>query len=696
MPTNSLLDQSIAWYVEQGFCLFPLIGKVPPKNCHWRETEFNPFACAEDFKNGNFGVVLRADDLVIDVDPRNFKGREVFEELLAILTGFKPDTTCFVVTGSGGRHIYLKKDPTLKIRKALKEYPGIDFLSEGQYVVGAGSIHPTTKQVYLGHFRSIAMASGTLLELLTKSKTEVISHGTQTYDETVQTRERYIEYLKSAPIAIEGESGDQATFSVGAVGHDFGLSPESTWGLLLDHYNGRCQPPWDPQELKKKVNNAYKYAESPIGSQNPIAQFEKITVSQLDPEMKLFHRGENGVLKKDVHNTVIFFGKNQPLDNLLAFDEFSKNIIYLKSAPWHHRFEKVKTWTDGEALRAKFWLSAQYKLEPATPMMHEAAYIAATMRPFHPVKDYLNVLAWDGHKRVHNWMHTFLGANEDEYTRAVGLKFLVAAIKRIYEPGCKFDYILVLEGKQGTLKSTTFEILASKEWYCDPSVDVTHKDVVQYMFGKWIIELPEMETHRRTETSAMKSFLSRNTDRCRQTWGRITEDYPRQCVFGGTINPEKDTDLGWLKDSTGNRRYWPVGVGIHKLPDLVALSKIRDQLWAEAFMFYREKYTIYLDDLKILEMAQAHQAARLGRDLWSDTIERYLAVVARDKGVVTTSELYRDALGGNVLHAGIREQSRIAKIMDNFGWEKGVYYIRETKKSERGFRRPILNVEILE
>lgn len=696
MPKNSLLEKTIAWYVEQGYILFPLNGKHPPKNYHWRETEFNPFACAADFPSGNFGIALRPEDLIIDVDPRNFKGQDSFNEFVAIVTGFDPQLTFTVTTGSRGQHIYLKKPAEIHIRKVLKGYKGIDFLSDGCYVVGAGSIHPETKKVYEPHFGSIAVASPRLLEIITKPKLE-LSHGTEKYDETEQTRDRYREYLAHAPLAIEGESGDQTTFAVAAVGHDFGLSPLDCFTLLTDEYNPRCQPPWSLDDLQKKVDNAYKYTESPAGSQNPVAQFEKVTIQQLDPDMKLFHRDCNGQIKKNLHNTTIFFGKDKPLDNLLAFNDFSKDIVFLKPAPWHHRFEKPKIWTDGEALRAKFWLSHQFKIEPGTPIMHEAAYVAATMRPFHPVKEYLSTLAWDGHKRVHNWLINYLGAEDNEYTRAVGTKFLVAAVKRIYEPGCKFDYILVLEGKQGTFKSTTFEILASKEWYCDPAVDITNKDVVGYMFGKWIIELPEMETHRRTETTAMKAFLSRNTDRCRMPYARVTIDFPRQCIFGGTINPEKDEDIGYLKDSTGNRRYWPVAVGVTKTPDLTQLSAVRNQLWAEAMALYEAKYPIYLDDLKIVEMAQAQQKARMGRDIWTETIERYIIVKAKNRVVVTAEELFSDALGGNILHCGRREHVRIASVMEQLGWEKGVFYNIEAKKPERGYRRPMLELaEVLE
>lgn len=680
---------AIDWYLQKGYVLFPLKGKDEPL-CKWSKAEFD-FGFSP---SGNFGVVLGADDLIIDVDPRNFKdGVDSLQTLLSDLdTTTLPAYTARVKTGGGGTHYYFKKPRDLKLRKNLKEYPGVDFLTSGCYVVGAGSIHPKTNRMYELFAADIGQAPPLLLDLIRKHEIAPGKKGTG-YDESRETKERYREYLINAVAAIEGQSGDQTTFNIAAVGHDYGLSADDTFTLMLDEYNDRCQPPWSIEDLRKKVQNAYLYAADKMGNANPAAQFEKAEITSLDGMRRLLHLDMHNLPKKNLHNTAVMFAPNMPLNDLLSFNEFSNEITFTKNAPWHRQFEKVSVWTDGEALRCKYFLSHLLKFEPSTAIVHEAAYVASQMKRYHPVKEYLQVLAWDGHKRVHQWLSLYLGVEDGDYTRAVGLKFLVAAIKRIYEPGCKFDYVLVLEGQQGTFKSSTFEILAGKEWYCDPSVDITNKDVIAYMFGKWIIELPEMETHRRTETSAMKSFLSRNTDRCRMPYARLTEDFPRQCVFGGTINPENDTDIGWLKDSTGNRRYWPVRVGWQHKVDLEALKKVRDQLWAEALTHYRQEFPIYLDDERIVQMAQEEQKERMGNDIWFETIDRYLNVIKRDQVIITASELYRLALGGNILQCGKREHCRMSLVMSSLGWTKGVYYNAELKKPERGYKRPMPKLE---
>lgn len=687
-------------YAMAGYTLFPLKGKIPPKGFKWTESEFNPFPQPEDFPFGNLGVKLAEDDLVIDVDPRNFPDKDLFKRFVA---EFPIDAQFSVTTGSGGLHIYLKKPATMAIKGRLKDWPGIDFKSKGGYVVGAFSLHPDTSKPYLPNknctFKA-PMVSDKLLDALCQQAI-TLTPGIESYVKDKASIDRFAEYLEKAPIAIQGQGGDNTTFCVCAIGHDFGLHPDDTFELMAKIYNPLCQPPWDVEELKRKVYNAYKYTAGELGNktaqavgfpENEVNNTEVLGFNRISElQQKLFHRNTDHTPKKDQHNTVLFFTPGFEFDGLLRFNQFSNEIEFTRKAPWHHLFETVKTWNDGEALRCKFYLSHFYHFEPSTINLHEAAYVAASHKHYHPVKDYLESLEWDGHKRCHSWLSDVLGVINDDYSRAVGMKFLVAAVKRIYEPGCKYDYIMVLEGRQGTFKSTTFEILASKQWYADPSMDITNKDSITMLFGKWIIELPEMETHFKSETQAMKAFLTRNTDRCRLPYHRVPMDFPRQSIFGGTINPDIDEDLGWLKDTTGNRRYWPVKVGVEKQPDLNKLRQIRDQLWAEALFLYHQKVNIYMDDDNLILMAKKEQDKRLSKDMWFDTIQKYLTSNSgKDLRVVTSTELYRDALGGNILHCSRREQHRIASVMAQLGWERGIYHNPSTNSTQRGYRRPAL------
>lgn len=683
---NSKQD-AIQWYLDHGFVLFPLHGKIPPAGLHWRQVEFDPF-----FETaGNFGVQLSAEDLVIDVDPRN-GGDISFIEL-----GFDFESFT-VLTGSGGRHVYLKKPADYKTRKSLKEYPGIDFISEGGYVVGFGSIHPNTGKAYSAtSLCKSAKAPKELLEIINKINVE-LTKGTDTYVEDDQTKERYIDYLKFAPLATSGEAGNATTFSVAASGRDFGLSEHTTFELILEHYNRRCLPPWSGEELFTLVRNAFKYAKGSIGSKSPAIQFEVWTEEKIEQENKEINKylqRRGGIIKANLNNTAILFNENFPvptLHHLLGYNEFTNNIEFLRPAPWHRVTHPVKSWSDDEAILCKYFMSNMWKFEPTTNLVHEAALKVAKDKRFHPVREYLQDLKWDGVRRCHQWLSEVMGAADNMYTREVGLKFLVAAVKRIFEPGCKFDYLLTLEGKQGTYKSTVFEILATrKDWYADPNMDIMNKDSVFMLFGKWIVEMPEMQTHFRAETTAMKGFLSRSVDRARMPYGRIMADFPRQCVFGGTINPENDTDLGWLKDTTGNRRYWPVQVGEVKMPNLDNLRLIVHQLWAEAYQLYLDGVNVYLDDAKLIEMAQVEQNRRLGRDPWQESIETWIdapqnIVISIFPGDV----IFKDCIGGSLDQYGVKEMSRVAKVMTSLGWEKGVFWSKEEGKSIRGYKRPSL------
>lgn len=680
-------EECIQWYLDRGYILFPLVGKIPPKNCHWRQIQYDPFFEAE----ANFGVQLGSTDLVVDIDPRN-GGEESFKKLGSNFSTFT------VQTGSGGLHIYLKKPAGSKIRKNLREFPGIDFITEGGYVVGSGSIHPITGQPYIIRENGkIEDAPPELLEILQKQEIE-LTKGTGQYDDNIQNEQRFIEYLKDSPRAIQGQAGDSTTFTVAATGRDYGLSPDRCWGLLLEFYNPHCQPPWKEDELKNKVSNVYRYAKGSIGSKAPAVAFEVWTEEQIEKENKEINKylqRRGGFIKANLNNTVILFNENFPvptLHHLLGFNEFTNNIEFLRAAPWHKPNRPALAWSDEEAVLCKYFMSNLWKFEPPTALVHEAALKASKDHCFHPVRDYLNGLKWDGHSRCNVWLHQIMGAADNKYTRAVGLKFLVAAVKRIFEPGCKFDYLLTLEGRQGTFKSTVFEILATrKAWYCDPHLDITNKDAVVSMFGKWIVEMPEMQTHFRAETTAMKGFLSRSVDRVRMPYARCSTDFPRQCVFGGTINHESDRDLGWLKDTTGNRRYWPVFIGEVAQPDLSGLKAVVDQIWAEAYLLYKQGVAVYLEDAALVKEAEDEQAKRLGKDPWQDHIEAWLGAPQNlITNIFSGDTIFRDCVGGGLDKYTNREMARIGKVMEVLGWVKGVYWSKEAQKATRGYKRPEL------
>lgn len=239
---------------------------------------------------------------------------------------------------------------------------------------------------------------------------------------------------------------------------------------------------------------------------------------------------------------------------MLAFDEFSSKVIIRKRPPWGDEAPEApwnEPWNDHHETLTRRW----FQLEDIAANQGDvgrAVQAAARHNPFHPVRDYLDALEWDNTPRLDKWLIRYLGADDTEYARAVGPRFLISAVARIYEPGCKVDHMLVLEGPQGKQKSEPLRTLAVRDtWFADRLSHVASKDAAQETAGVWIVEIAEMEPVIKASASATKGYLSRRSDRFRPPFGKHVICLPRQCVFAGTINPVAG---GYLKDPTGARR----------------------------------------------------------------------------------------------------------------------------------------------
>jgi predicted P-loop ATPase len=247
----------------------------------------------------------------------------------------------------------------------------------------------------------------------------------------------------------------------------------------------------------------------------------------------------------------------------------------------------------------------------------EAVETVAHDRSFHPVREYLDGLAWDGVPRIEQWITTYCHGKDSAYVRAVGSRWLLSAVARIYEPGCKADCVLIFEGDQGARKSQAFSALA-RPWFSDRLSDLGSKDAALECAGVWIIEIAELDSLSRAEASAIKAFMSRTHDRFRPPYGKRVIELPRQCVFAGTLNPEG----GYLKDPTGGRRFWPVKTG--NAIDVDALKRDRDQLWAEAVHHYRHGRPWWLESKDLEALAKEEQDDRRQPDDWEQPIREYL------------------------------------------------------------------------
>jgi len=683
--------------VEAGYTLIPLKGKVPFQK-NWPNAPFNPNLTKDSFPD-NYGVVLQADDLIVDIDPRNFKNGN--NSLDKLLTDINWTVNSFIVkTGGGGYHIYLKKDPKINIVTGVKKYPGVEFKTKGAQIVGPGSIHPDSKKLYIIYNSrpiSTLLAPSELINMIKTNiesdRMSVIVDEKLNLDINLSGKEsdRYIKYLlDQAPRAVAGENGNNITFQVACKARDYGLTKALAFSLLLEHYNPLCEPPWSTHELRTLVKNAYNYAQSEAGGLSAEQDFDKVMIKRQFKELAwTFSR--NGALTKCLANTVnYFFRDDVALCDCLTYNEFSNEIEFMRPAPWHNKVTPTASqWKDTDTVSCKFYLSYYHKFDISTNYIEEAAYIAARQRAYHPIRDYIKGLQWDGQERLEEWLIKSGGAEDNVYIRDVSKKVLVAAVARAMRPGVKFDHVLVLEGAQRIGKSTLVDILGG-EWYTDIALDPHNNDTVNAMGGKWIIEISEMECTRRTEVNALKAFLSRRSDRMRVPYGKHAEDFPRQCIFIGTINPEPGG--GYLKDATGNTRFWPVEVG--KI-DFEYIHTYRDQLFAEAMKMYKKGVPLYLTNPTSINLAIAAQTKRQPEDMWENTISEYLSKILEKEGrsFVTVNEIWERALFGSAKDVKRLDIVRISKIMVIYlGWAKGIS--RSPTGVKRGFIKKIKGLDI--
>jgi Virulence-associated protein E/Bifunctional DNA primase/polymerase, N-terminal len=298
---------------------------------------------------------------------------------------------------------------------------------------------------------------------------------------------------------------------------------------------------------------------------------------------------------------------------------------------------------------------------------HEAVDKRAREHSFHPVQQWLDALVWDGTARLDGWLATYLGSTGDSaYLAAIGSMFLISMVARIYRPGCKVDYMLVLEGDQGAAKSQACAILAG-EWFSDAMPDIRHKDASQHHRGKWLIELSELSAFTRADVEALKAFITRDTERYRPPYGRLEVIEPRQSVFVGTTNRET-----YLKDETGGRRFWPVLIGVIGLE---ALRRDRDQLFGEAVMRFKRGDHWWPSASFARESIAIEQEKRREPDPWEGPIAGYVdgtTLNATPLNRANITEIARLALGFDVMaKVGTADQRRIAAVLKTLRWRPG-------------------------
>lgn len=316
-------------------------------------------------------------------------------------------------------------------------------------------------------------------------------------------------------------------------------------------------------------------------------------------------RDKAGNIKSTSGNIVLILENARGLKNNLRRNDFTHTDEVVTHLPWRKVSPPLNNkWSNDDDARLRVYLERYYGIKGKETILACFTEVTTSHR-YHPIRDYLSGLEWDGEERAETLLIDYLGAEDTDLVRTVTRKFLAAAVARVFSPGVKFDYVTVLQGSEGIGKSTLLQNLAGADWFNDSMVDLSGKDAMEMLQGSWIIELGELQAIKRSEIEQVKAFLSRQIDSYRPAYGRTREDHPRQCIFFATTNEQ-----AFLKGSDGNRRFWVVKCNGNprKSPfDIRDDANLRNQIWAEAVEIYKTGEPLYLSRTLENEMRQKQE-----------------------------------------------------------------------------------------
>lgn len=434
----------------------------------------------------------------------------------------------------------------------------------------------------------------------------------------------------------------------------------------------------------------------------------------LDWLSKLKCSSRTGQPLKTIDNVLIILENDPHFNGRFYHDEFSNRAVVMAPLPWeslsHNTPYRERAWADEDDAGLRHYLEKVYNLT-GTNNINDAVALYATNHKKHKLRDYISGLKWDGVKRLDTLLTDYFGAEDSEYTRAVIRKTLTGAVARLMEPGIKFDTMLILSGAQGCGKSTFFGILG-KEWYSDSMATFEGKDAAELIQGYWIIEAGELTGFNKSERNAVKQFLSKRTDVYRVPYGRCTREFPRKCIIVGTTN-----DKEFLKDATGNRRFWPVDLGKTKPVKNIFkdLADEVDQIWAEALMRYQVGEKLFLEG-KVADEAVKQQEEHKEsnpkegiirefierkvpadwnrrdlserRDFWNFSYKNFDENLLVERERICPAEVWCECFQGDLKLMRRTDAFEINDILSNIeGWERtnGVKKFGKYYGAQRGF-----------
>lgn len=681
--TSASTLQIAEWLTDQrGLSVIPLdhpaetsqtdparVGKVP-RLATWKmfqETRATADNLRAWFGNGhprNLGIVTGSVSAIVVIDCDSPEAVQWADTHL-------PATPMVTRTARGEHRFY--RHPGIPVSNKARVKTGdasiqVDVRGDGGFVVGPTSVHasgvvyervgewPPVDQLPVFQHAWIEPAPVT-------AEARTATPPPAAGDNHAHILERARRYLATIPGAVQGHGGDTQTLSAACrIVRGFNLSDADAL-LLLRTWNTGCVPPWSEEDLTKKIRNAREYGTEPVGGLRDApapARPSRSRSTRSAPAPAPAPGGDDDPpFIRDAKTGAIVAS---------ALDNVRVALAALDRTPTYDEFRRI-TCIDGQPvtdlLVDTLWVLIidTYGFRPSLDLLRRVITTEAVRHPVHPVRQYLEALVWDGTPRLDTWLSVYGGAEDTAYTRAVGALPLLAGVRRVRQPGCKFDELLVLEGPQGCLKSSALATLCPRlDWFSDDlPLGVDSKQVIERTGGRWILEAAELHGNRGRETEQIKAFLSRREDGpVRMAYERFATSAPRQFVIIGTTN----STTSYLKDSTGGRRFWPVRVTRF---DVDALLVDRDQLWAEAATREAAGAAIRLEEHLWAEAAQ-HQEQRRAEDPWEDVLAPVFDGDGFVRPEIVLAAAVWDALGLAANFRDNRHADRVAAIAARAGF----------------------------
>ena len=678
----SMCDAAIG-YVKKGFAVFPLKyrDKVPltRNGCKDATTDAAQIkAWWQKYPNANIGLAtgsVSQNVFVIDLDIDEDRGIDGYHSLEDWQRehGDFPETWT-AITGRGGYHLYYRGNGKIKNRAGIID--GVDIRGNGGYVVAPPSIHKNGNRYeweYSPDEFEIAKADNNVEYFL--------NHDDQKQNAAF-----------TMPNIVAAGQRNQMLFRFACMMQAKGASDQSVFAATMAENESSCSPPLTEQEVKVIVSSATRYDKGRpihIDSEGVATRENKDDVIG-NPEWVLNfldcnHDKDGNIksVKQFVHNFEIVMDKDDRFAGKIRFNEFAQQLYLCGSVPWENE-NNCRAWSSHDDSALFSLIQADYGLKSRQDFA-DALKNVSMRNKFHPVRELLDSLTWDGKEHIRSLLPEYLGAEDSDYTYQVMRLWMLGAVSRVYKPGSKFDYTIILQGSQGIGKSTFLKLMALDDLWFNDSLDSLDSDkAVQSLTGSWIIELAELKSLARTAggVESVKRFLTATQDKYRIPYERRADTFYRQCVFAGTTNKDD-----FLQDETGNRRFLIIHTGVTKPFKSLFVPEVMDdikQAWAEAVHIWKNEDPELILPENCMQQAKELQEANMADDGKRGIILDYL----EGKTQVCAREIWFEALKETIPPKNW-QASEINNIVAKIpGWER----LKTPRKfdgygQQRGFRK---------